>query len=924
MYIITTSGGSGTSASGVLELAVYDETTSTIAIRRLKAGENITLRDDSSGNYIEITAALSGIVHDSLSGAGSHSHAEIDTHLNDDTIHYLQTAINHNNILNRGTYRHVQIDAHLDAENPHSGSEPTILAGNTAQYYRGDKTWQTLDKNKVGLGSVDDIQQLPLAYLEADTGLSSDSDYRVPTTKSVRAFVVATVAEENLFDRDGTYLIPHNAGDRIRIPVLSTPGFVRNTSAGVLVGGQVVATGDLPSGIDVTKLSDGSVSDSEFLALNGVSSSIQDQLDGKEPLVTKGDLEEIDSSVLEITGGDGAVIGNVTIRVMQASALQDGYLSHVDWSLFNSKQAHDATLDALTLLDESTGIIVQTSETSFAKRNLCGQSGEIEIDDPDGIIGPPTFRVGNDILKRSSILTDLSGSVDDTTVPSSQAVCTLADELLATVQSGSPFYCLGSGTVNYYTAELNPPISAYRSGLMVNFRALSANDGPAYLSVNELPYMEIVKEASTSLEEGDIEAGQIISVIYDGSSFQVTGGGGGGGGTATGTCFCAHSLSGVVDGLNDTFMLDTQIPYGESLLLFVDGFNYYENQDFDVQEDRLTVSFNTPPPSGVVLQSFFRTTTSGEILGIPYPPSVVCYTTPSGELYESGTTIELTRAVPSEDYLIISKNGLLQHRGTFTVDNRVVTYSGVLDGTGEYPDELEVYNLAPSPRVIVQSVADIEGLSNLSVWEIEGELFMSNPLGGITMATEQDIVLQPGRLLSVQHANESGQINLYHDGEHGNIYSTSGELILNSASGVINTSGIILGAAYNDYADSWPACEGTQIIPGMCYIESGEGLQLAQKRADKRVVGICSDTYATCIGDREHSVPIAVAGYVLAYVDRTYPPGTLLTCSRDGDLTKARWFDVIRGRTLAKYLRKPPGQMYRDVPINDRVWVKVL
>lgn len=33
--------------------------------------------------------------------------------------------------------------------------EPIITASNTAKYWRGDKTWQTLDKNAVGLGNVD-------------------------------------------------------------------------------------------------------------------------------------------------------------------------------------------------------------------------------------------------------------------------------------------------------------------------------------------------------------------------------------------------------------------------------------------------------------------------------------------------------------------------------------------------------------------------------------------------------------------------------------------------------------------------------------------------------------------------------------------------------------------------------------------------
>ncbi|HKR81426.1 MAG TPA: glycosyl hydrolase family 28-related protein [Candidatus Saccharimonadales bacterium] len=36
-----------------------------------------------------------------------------------------------------------------------SGKEPTIAAGTTAQYWRGDKSWQTLDKTAVGLNNVD-------------------------------------------------------------------------------------------------------------------------------------------------------------------------------------------------------------------------------------------------------------------------------------------------------------------------------------------------------------------------------------------------------------------------------------------------------------------------------------------------------------------------------------------------------------------------------------------------------------------------------------------------------------------------------------------------------------------------------------------------------------------------------------------------
>ena len=43
----------------------------------------------------------------------------------------------------------------LDGKQPAGSYEGTITAGTTSQYYRGDKTWQTLDKAAVGLSNVD-------------------------------------------------------------------------------------------------------------------------------------------------------------------------------------------------------------------------------------------------------------------------------------------------------------------------------------------------------------------------------------------------------------------------------------------------------------------------------------------------------------------------------------------------------------------------------------------------------------------------------------------------------------------------------------------------------------------------------------------------------------------------------------------------
>lgn len=54
-----------------------------------------------------------------------------------------------------------------------NGKEPSIAAGTTAQYYRGDKTFQTLDKTAVGLSNVDDISAANLRDRTTHTGSES-------------------------------------------------------------------------------------------------------------------------------------------------------------------------------------------------------------------------------------------------------------------------------------------------------------------------------------------------------------------------------------------------------------------------------------------------------------------------------------------------------------------------------------------------------------------------------------------------------------------------------------------------------------------------------------------------------------------------------------------------------------------------------
>jgi hypothetical protein len=63
------------------------------------------------------------------------------------------------------------------------GAEPVITAGNASQYWRGDKSWQTLDKTAVGLASVNNTSDAAKPISTAtQTALDAKADAAVTTT----------------------------------------------------------------------------------------------------------------------------------------------------------------------------------------------------------------------------------------------------------------------------------------------------------------------------------------------------------------------------------------------------------------------------------------------------------------------------------------------------------------------------------------------------------------------------------------------------------------------------------------------------------------------------------------------------------------------------------------------------------------------
>ncbi len=117
------------------------------------------------------------------------------------------------------------------------------------------------------------------------------------------------------------------------------------------------------------------------------------------------------------------------------------------------------------------------------------------------------------------------------------------------LESGEAFFRLESGSaVNAYKllADQANPVSAYTAGLRVAFKAAQANNGAATLELigpaGALGPKALVNADGSALTASDIQAGQMLEAIYDGSQFFIisesksgSGSSSGGGGSISGT-----------------------------------------------------------------------------------------------------------------------------------------------------------------------------------------------------------------------------------------------------------------------------------------------------------------------------------------------------------------------------------------------------
>ena len=89
--------------------------------------------------------------------------------------------------------------------------------------------------------------------------------------------------------------------------------------------------------------------------------------------------------------------------------------------------------------------------------------------------------------------------------------------------AGAIDYAVSSGSGGKYVLTLAPALIDHIPGMPILFKANHANTGAATININSMGAAAIKKNVDSALAAGDIMDGQIVTVAYDGTNYQLLG-----------------------------------------------------------------------------------------------------------------------------------------------------------------------------------------------------------------------------------------------------------------------------------------------------------------------------------------------------------------------------------------------------------------
>lgn len=193
-----------------------------------------------------------------------------------------------------------------------------------------------------------------------------------------------------------------------------------------------------------------------------LSSTDWSTFNGKQAALTTGDLTDAGTDGIVVTSGAGAVIGSGTSLAQHvADATHNGYLASADWSTFNAKQTAGSYITALTgdVTASGPGSSAATIGTNKVVDTMIRQSAGVSLigrsANTTGNVADITAASNNTVLKRSSNALSFATVVDADV----DAAAAIAYSKLATLTSGNILVGNGSNVATSVAMSSEATIS---------------------------------------------------------------------------------------------------------------------------------------------------------------------------------------------------------------------------------------------------------------------------------------------------------------------------------------------------------------------------------------------------------------------------------------------------------------------------------
>ena len=208
-------------------------------------------------------------------------------------------------------------------------------SANDVLYYDGATSlWKNkaLSKSDVGLGNVDNTS-------DANKPISSATQTALDTKVDENAAITGATKTKITYD-----------------------------SKGLVTAGEDIGASDLPSGIDAAKIGSGTVSNTEFGYLDGVTSAIQTQFNGtQEKLVSGTNIKTVNSTSL-LGSGNVAVAAQDSISLINNTAVTLGTstTSYISFCAFTTNSAETSRQIIIPIAGTIRNLYVLTATTQSA------------------------------------------------------------------------------------------------------------------------------------------------------------------------------------------------------------------------------------------------------------------------------------------------------------------------------------------------------------------------------------------------------------------------------------------------------------------------------------------------------------------------------------------------------------------------------